>query len=52
MQKTGNDIRYLVIGVGCMPGSPMTQGLIGDRVILGKDDANVVLLDTLKDLIE
>ena len=52
MQSTGSDVRYLVIGVGCMPDSPMKKGVIGDRVILGKDDANAVLLDTLRELIE
>jgi len=52
MNSTGSDVRYLVIGVGCMPGSPMKKDVIGDRVILGKDDANAVLLDTLRELIE
>jgi len=52
MNGTGSDVRYLVIGVGCMPGSPMKEDVIGDRVILGRDDANAVLLDTLRELIE
>jgi len=52
MSKTGADCRFLLIAVGTTPGSSMSTKLVGDRIIMGPDDANTVLLETLKDLIE
>ena len=52
IQQAGSEIRFLLIAVGAQLGGAMSKSLVGDRIIMGPQDANIVLLETLKDLIE
>jgi uncharacterized protein with von Willebrand factor type A (vWA) domain len=49
--KYGSDVRAMVIGIGTDPCSHMSQEIVGDNIILAEENADLVLLETIGEML-
>jgi hypothetical protein len=49
--KYGSDVRAMVIGIGTDPSSKMSQDIVGDRIILAEENADLILLETIGEML-
>ena len=47
----GSDVRAMVIGIGTDPCSKMSQDIVGDNIILANENADLVLLETIGEML-
>jgi hypothetical protein len=49
--KYGSDVRAMVIGIGTDPCGSMCQNIVGDNIVLAEENADLVLLDTIGEML-
>jgi hypothetical protein len=49
--KYGSDVRAMVVGIGTDPCSKMSQDIVGDNIILAEENADLVLLETIGEML-
>lgn len=47
----GSDVRAMIVGIGTDPCSPMSTEIVGDNIILAEENADLILLETIGDML-